>query len=127
VSDRDVEVRTAREWHDIGSFDDLECAGHLLARLGGREVGVVLDRATNMPVGFRNRCPHHGAPLCLGRVRQRIGGGPGSYTLEGERVLRCPWHGWEFDLETGVCRDEPTMRASVYPAKVVDGRVLLEA
>jgi nitrite reductase/ring-hydroxylating ferredoxin subunit len=60
-------------------------------------------------------------------VRERLVGGPGSYALAGERVLRCPWHGWEFDLETGVCRDEPSLRAAVYPARVADGRVLVEA
>ena len=24
-----------------------------------------------------------------------------------ERVIRCPWHGWEFDLETGRSLLEP--------------------
>ncbi|MGH3013703.1 MAG: Rieske (2Fe-2S) protein, partial [Gaiellaceae bacterium] len=38
---------------------------------------------------------------------------------------RCPWHGWEFDLETGACLDEPSLRAAVYPARVEDGRVLI--
>ncbi len=115
------------DWHDIGSYDDLERAGRLVARVGGREVGAVLDRTAGEPVGIRNRCPHHGAPLCLGTIRGRIGGTPGRYELEETRVLRCPWHGWEFDLETGVCLDEPTLRAAVYPAKVVSGRVLVEA
>lgn len=113
-------------WHDIGSLEELERAGHLVARIGGREVGAVLDRATNTPVAIRNRCPHHGAPLCLGTVRTRIGGEPGRYELESSRVLRCPWHGWEFDLETGICRDEPSLRAAVYSVSVTGGRVLVE-
>jgi 3-phenylpropionate/trans-cinnamate dioxygenase ferredoxin subunit len=115
------------EWHDIGSLEELERAGRLVARVGGREVGAVLDRAANRPFGVRNRCPHHGAPLCFGSVRDRVAGPPGRYELEGTRVLRCPWHGWEFDLESGLCRDEPSMRAAVYPARVVGGRVLVEA
>jgi 3-phenylpropionate/trans-cinnamate dioxygenase ferredoxin subunit len=115
------------EWHDIASADELERAGRVVARLGGREVGVVRDPADGRLVGIRNRCPHHGAPLCLGQVREREAGTPGRYALGGSRVLRCPWHGWEFDLGTGGCRDEPALRVAVYPAKVVDGRVLIEA
>ena len=114
-------------WRDVGSTEELERDGRLLARVGGREVGVVLDRATGDAFGFRNRCPHHGAPLCLGDVRERIRGAPGSYELGDERVLRCPWHGWEFDVATGRCRDEPSMRAAVYRVKLEAGRVLVEA
>jgi nitrite reductase (NADH) small subunit len=116
-----------KSWHDLGAVAELERDGRLVGRVGGREIGAVLDPVAGSPVGFRNRCPHHGGPLCLGSVRERIAGRPGSYELVGERVLRCPWHGWEFDLSTGVCRDEPTLRAAVYPVKVVEGRVLVEA
>lgn len=114
------------DWHDVGSAADLEREGSLVARIGGREVGVVAepDGAVH---GIRNRCPHHGGPLCRGTVRERLAGAPGLYTLAGRRVLRCPWHGWEFDLETGVCLDDPTHRAAVYAVRVENGRVLLEA
>ena len=115
------------EWHDIASAEELERAGRVVARIGGREVGVVRDPADGRLVALRNRCPHHGAPLCLGRFRDREAGVPGRYALAGERVLRCPWHGWEFDLETGRCRDEPSLRVAVYAAKLVDGRVLVKA
>jgi nitrite reductase (NADH) small subunit len=115
------------EWHDVGSVEELERAGHLVARIGGREVGVVRDSVGGHPVGVRNRCPHSGAPLCLGTVRQRVIGTPGHYALTGEPVLRCPWHGWEFDLETGRCRDDASMRVALYPAEVRDGRVRIQA
>lgn len=44
----------------------------------------------------------------------------------GERVLRCPWHGWEFDLESGRCLDDDSLRAAVYPVEVADGVVRIE-
>jgi nitrite reductase/ring-hydroxylating ferredoxin subunit len=115
------------DWQDVGSYGELERNGRLVARVAGREVGVVLDREHASLHGMRNRCPHHGGPLCLGRVRERESGTPGSYELAGRRVLRCPWHGWEFDLETGACLDEPSLRAAVYPARVEAGRVLVRA
>jgi nitrite reductase (NADH) small subunit len=114
------------EWVDVGSLADVERDGRLVARVNGREVGVVSDGDGALH-GIRNRCPHHGGPLCLGSVGERVEGDPGVYSLTGRRTLRCPWHGWEFDLETGVCLDEPSLRAAVYPVRVEDGRVLLQA
>ena len=113
------------DWHDLGEVETLEREGRLIAAVGGREVGVVRDPDTGALYGVRNRCPHHGGPLCLGQVREREAGTPGSYALSGRRVLRCPWHGWEFDLETGRCLDEPSLRAAVYPARAEAGRVLV--
>jgi nitrite reductase/ring-hydroxylating ferredoxin subunit len=31
-------------------------------------------------------------------------------------VVACPWHGWEYDLETGVCLADPSRRIAVYSA-----------
>lgn len=109
------------EWHDVGSLADLERDGTVIGRVAGREVGVLM--VDGEPRGVRNRCPHHGGPLCLGSVVPRVRGEPGRYGLAGSQALRCPWHGWEFDLATGACLDEPSMRVAVYPAEVADGRV----
>lgn len=106
------------DWVEIGSLEELRAAGRLVARVDGRELGAVWDAERETAHGIRNRCPHGGGPLCLGRVREREGGSPGRYELAGERVLRCPWHGWEFDLESGQCLDDPSLRAAVYPVEI---------
>jgi nitrite reductase (NADH) small subunit len=116
-----------RDWVDIGSAAEVERTGRVVARVGGREVGVVRDPVTGSLYGIRNRCPHHGGPLCLGTVENRVEGSPGAYALAGRRILRCPWHGWEFDLETGGCVDDPSLRAAVYAVETVDGRVRVRA
>jgi nitrite reductase (NADH) small subunit len=53
---------------------------------------------------------------------------PQEYVLGYEdRVLRCPWHGWEFDLETGESLFDPERwRVRVYPVRVEDGEILVE-
>jgi 3-phenylpropionate/trans-cinnamate dioxygenase ferredoxin subunit len=79
----------------------------------------------------RNRCPHQGADLCRGGS---VGGTflPSAphqlvFGLEG-RVLRCGWHAWEFDLETGRSLFDPEgKRVKTYPAGVADGMVWVEA
>jgi nitrite reductase/ring-hydroxylating ferredoxin subunit len=111
------------EWRDVGSLEELDRDGRVVARVAGREVGVVRDPGSEALHGIRNRCPHHGGPLCLGRIEERQGGAPGTYALTGRPILRCPWHGWEFDLETGRCLDDPSLRVAVYAVEVADGRV----
>jgi nitrite reductase/ring-hydroxylating ferredoxin subunit len=59
-------------------------------------------------------------------VEERLAGSPGAYEVSGVTVLRCPWHGWEFDPRTGACLDDPTLRVAVYPAKADGGRVLVD-
>jgi nitrite reductase (NADH) small subunit len=112
-------------WADVGAVEDLDRDGRLLARVGGREIGVL--QVNGELRGVRNRCPHHGGPLCLGTVGERVDGEPGLYALAGTHVLRCPWHGWEFDPSSGRCLDDDSMRVAVYPAKAVGGRVLVQA
>jgi nitrite reductase (NADH) small subunit len=110
-----------KEWRAVASVEELARTGRVVARVGGREIGVVATEAG--PRAIRNRCPHHGAPLCLGSVRRRESGTPGRYGPPGDAVLRCPWHGWEFDLESGRCLSDPDLRAAVYPVRAVDGRI----
>jgi len=49
-------------------------------------------------------CPHEDGPLSEG-------------WLEGDAVV-CPWHGFDFELETGRCRVDEGLTISVYPVRV---------
>jgi nitrite reductase/ring-hydroxylating ferredoxin subunit len=120
-------ARPAGEWHDVGSLAELERDGRVVARVNGRELGVVRNPHTGGLHALRNRCPHSGAPLCLGSIVERASGNPGSYLSTGRPILRCPWHGWEYDLETGRCPDDARMRVAVYPVRIEGDRVLVEA
>jgi nitrite reductase/ring-hydroxylating ferredoxin subunit len=73
-----------------------------------------------------NSCPHQGASLCegtLGGTALADGIGRYEYGLDG-LVVRCPWHGWEFDVRTGyaVAADSSTRVAS-YEVTVVGADV----
>jgi hypothetical protein len=46
------------------------------------------------------------------------------YEREG-RILRCAWHGWEFEIETGRSLVDPRMRAKTFPITVEDGDVVV--
>lgn len=75
---------------------------------------------------IRNVCPHAGAPLCKGTVH-----GTHAPTDVGEfdpvyvgRILRCPWHGWEFDIITGKALYDRKSRVATYPV-IVDEKGMI--
>jgi nitrite reductase/ring-hydroxylating ferredoxin subunit len=77
-----------------------------------------------------NFCPHQGAPLCLGKVQgtnMTDSDAPGGMrrVLEG-RIVRCPWHRWEFDITTGRMVADPSKGIRVYEVDVRDGEVILK-
>jgi 3-phenylpropionate/trans-cinnamate dioxygenase ferredoxin subunit len=75
-----------------------------------------------------DRCPHQGALLSGGTVVGALSAsGPGCYTYDGGRdFVKCPWHGWEFDLATGQSWCNPVKeRVRPYPVSVQPGSELL--
>ena len=85
----------------IGRLDDFKQHQIVAVEVGGRTIGVV--RNGTAVFAFANRCPHHGAPMCAGKiVGTMLPSDPDQYQfgLEG-LVIRCPWHAYEFDLQTG--------------------------
>ncbi len=59
--------------------------------------------------GLLDRCPHMGGNLSEGVTIGLVEAAkPGcyDYSREGE-IVRCPWHGWEFDIRTGKSRFDP--------------------
>lgn len=70
----------------------------------------------------RNQCPHMGAPLCRGRLGATYrpkGAAPQPFEeVLSDRVLRCPWHGWEFDIATGKGLYDAKGRVPTYPVRV---------
>lgn len=72
-----------------------------IVEVDGRSIGVFNIRGSF--VALRNRCPHQGAPLCLGLILDRVAAErPYALSFEDDQeVIKCPWHGWEFDVRTG--------------------------
>ena len=77
---------------------------------------------------LRNRCPHQAGPVCQGRVSgfvQSTTPGEYLYSRKGE-ILRCPWHGWEFDIRNGQSWYDPVRpRVRRYEVAVAEGSTLV--
>jgi 3-phenylpropionate/trans-cinnamate dioxygenase ferredoxin subunit len=91
--------------------------------LNGIQVGIfnLGDRF----VAYRNLCPHQGAPVCVGRVGgTTLPSAPGEYVYGRHgKILHCPWHGWQFDLETGQALGHRS-RLAVVQLEVEDGQLV---
>ena len=74
-----------------------------------------------------NHCPHHGGPLCHGRISGAVlPSQPYEYRYGREgRILTCPWHGWEFDIESGRTIFDPSVRVKIYEARIEKGEIVL--
>ncbi|MBI4226964.1 MAG: Rieske 2Fe-2S domain-containing protein [Candidatus Omnitrophica bacterium] len=70
--------------------------------VNGQRVAVFTIEGRAYAIG--DRCPHRGGPLSRGTVEQAPGSGP---------AVRCPIHGWLFDLETGRCLNQPAASVPV--------------
>ena len=87
--------------HVVGTVAEIGPGQRKIIEVNGISIGVFNVRGSYY--ALRNSCPHQGAPLCRGSVKgTTLPSPPGEYRWgrEGE-ILRCPWHGWEFDLLTG--------------------------
>jgi nitrite reductase/ring-hydroxylating ferredoxin subunit len=104
----------------VGRTTDVEPGRPLIVDVAGRSIGVLEVEGRYYAV--RNRCPHAGAELCRGRVLGSVESpSPGVYVYDTDRkFLECPWHGWEFDLDTGESfHDGRACRARTYGVEVV--------
>lgn len=87
--------------HVVAKLSDFPAGERRIVEAEGRSIGVFnLDGEF---YALRNSCPHQGAPLCLGRVMRKVES-PRPFAVEFSpdgQIVKCPWHGWEFDVRTG--------------------------
>jgi thiamine pyrophosphate-dependent acetolactate synthase large subunit-like protein/nitrite reductase/ring-hydroxylating ferredoxin subunit len=79
------------EWFRVAETDELPPGRVMTVTAGTHSMAL-----TNIDGAFTvmdNRCPHQGGPLGEGSIE--IGN-------DGQCWLRCPWHGWDFDPQTGL-------------------------
>ena len=94
-----------------------------IVRVGGREIGVF--RIGDRFYAVRNRCPHQGGPRGLGRPARRIvADAPGRVEFGEQMLIVCPWHGWNYDLETGQAYAPGDPRVKSYPVSVEAGSAI---
>lgn len=116
--------------HVVGTTDELEPGARLLVQIDGREIAVFNVEGSYS--AYLNWCPHQAGPICEGATGGSTRASFDRDTLEYEldwvaegRVIRCPWHSWEFDLETGESLHDSRISLPSYPVRVEDDLVVV--
>ncbi len=113
--------------HVVAGVAEVPPGGCKLVTAKGREIG--LFNVGGKFFALANRCPHKGGPLCDGRITGLTqSSGPGDYrVIRAGEFLRCPWHGWEFEIATGQSYCDPNMmRARQFNVTVTAGQELVK-
>lgn len=94
-----VRICAASELPQAGQVAEFTVEGRALcvANVGGAI--AVLDGV----------CPHEGGPLGEGMIE--------------EGCVVCPWHSFSFNLHTGVCPQDESMKAQVLESALTDGEL----
>ena len=114
--------------HELLPLDDLPPGEMRGVDVGGVSVCVVRTPAGDVHA-VRDVCGHMGAKLSNGYFLQTIVGPKvREYALaDGEFVVRCPWHGYEYDVKSGQClADTSRARVRVFTVVVEDGKIYIE-
>jgi nitrite reductase/ring-hydroxylating ferredoxin subunit len=113
--------------HVVARAAEIPQGSRKLVQVAGREI-VIFNIAGEM-FALSDKCPHKGGSLSRGKLTGAVASSqPGSYdySRRGE-ILRCPWHGWEFDVRTGRSWCDPQrMRLMNYAVSVEPGAKLVE-
>lgn len=113
--------------HVVATVAELPPGSRKLVTVRGRPIAVF--NLGGEFFGLLNRCPHQGGDLCEGLVTAAVTADrPGEYRMSrhGE-IIRCPWHGWEFDIRTGQSWCEPDrIQTRQYPVEIAAGTDLVK-
>lgn len=116
--------------HIVAQADELAEGDRVLTEIEGREIGVFCVDGEYR--SFVNWCVHQGGPICEGRLTGQQEAEFDRESLETDRewtdedgVIACPWHGWEFDLESGENISREDIELPSYPVHVEDGNIIV--
>ena len=109
---------------NIGSVN-LQPGEKRIIEVEGKQIGLFNVAGTYH--ALHNHCPHMGGNLCQGPVTgTTIMSDPEKfvYGREGE-LVRCSWHGWEFEIKTGRCLVDDRLRVRSYEITVENEELIL--
>jgi 3-phenylpropionate/trans-cinnamate dioxygenase ferredoxin subunit len=113
----------------VARESEIADGSRLIVEVAGRSIGIF--NVGGAFYALRNRCPHNGGPLCEGGPVYSLVDAekPGAYRVDDSRkFVACPWHGWEYDIETGQSWFDPVRsRVRAYAVSVVSGDELSSA
>jgi nitrite reductase/ring-hydroxylating ferredoxin subunit len=100
-------VTPSRSYAIVARTDDLPPGGARRVIVEGRH--VALFRLDDGFFAIDNLCLHEAGPLCEGQID--------------DGVVTCPWHGWSYDIRTGILVQDGKVGVSRHCVRVVNDEV----
>jgi nitrite reductase (NADH) small subunit len=97
----------------VGKVDDIPSGSAIAVQAGRRTIAVF--RVGDDFFAVNNACPHKGAALCDGEI------------IIEDKIVRCPWHHWNWQLDSGKLQADPRQALRTYEVTVDGGEVILRA
>lgn len=94
----------------VAKTNDLKPGENKTIEVNGRE--IALFNVDGEFYAIDNTCAHRGGPL-------------GEGICDGN-IVTCPWHGWKYDVTTGISPVNAQIRVSAYEVKVEGDEVKLK-
>ena len=98
------------QWHPVGAVSEIIPDKGKYIEFGEKEIALFQINGSFFAID--NRCPHRGGPLFRG-------------ALEGGPSIRCPLHGWLFDLKNGQCLNQSEVKLVSYAVKVDKDKIYI--
>ena len=104
---RQLNLPMTAEWKHAIGLSEIPQNGIAECVIDGRIIALfTVDGIIQAVDGI---CPHQGGSLAKGSLH--------------DCIIRCPWHGWEYDVHTGQHQSIPAVCIDTFEARIVDGRV----
>jgi nitrite reductase/ring-hydroxylating ferredoxin subunit len=98
----------------------------IITEVDGREIAVFCVEDKYYAV--LNYCVHQSGPLCEGDIGGKIVVDDDDWTWDfsGNKVVRCPWHGWAFDIDSGKNIADANYSVPTFDTTVKNGGIFIE-
>lgn len=112
----------------VGHSHEVPPGSMIHTSLGPLPVVVVRTRSGELRA-YADRCLHMGGQLSRGVLEWSSISSTdvGEYRVERDgEILRCPWHGWQYDVETGATVFDASRKLRKFQISDIDGEIVLE-
>lgn len=113
--------------HIVAPVSEIPPGSRKLVTVGRRD--IVVFNLFGEFFALANTCPHLGGSLYHGIQTARVESPePGVYAVSAPgEIVKCPWHGWGFDVRTGKSWCDPELvTVRKYKASVHSGAALAD-
>jgi nitrite reductase/ring-hydroxylating ferredoxin subunit len=97
-------------WVEVVALNRVPELGILTVQIEG--ISLILNRQGMNVTCYRNACTHLEYPIDMGKVSNGI--------------ITCPFHKFQYQLNTGKCLNAPAPNLQCYPVKIEGDRVFVD-